>query len=252
MTALAAVESTQLAECEQTIQRGLSTFIEVGSALLTIRDQRLYRVHYATFEAYCEQRWSLSRGRAYQLINAAEMSTTVDITSERQARELSGLDGDTAREVFTAATEATDGKPTAAAIREAREQIAPRPVAKRTETNKTEYGVDLATGEVTEAPAPPPTPSRTPSAQPVPEQRERDARAREAEASRNAYTQSLTRAVNFLAELGIHPQDAATHVEKYDPASPYATSYRLPVTPDLLRQAAGYLNHLADAWEARS
>ncbi|MDP9394383.1 MAG: hypothetical protein M3Q27_09115, partial [Actinomycetota bacterium] len=117
MTVLAAVELAQLAECEQTIERGLSTFLEVGTALLMVRDQRLYRQHHATFDAYCVGRWNMGRAYAYRLIAAAEVAEAVspmgDITSERQARELSGLDGDTAREVFTAATEATDGKPTA-------------------------------------------------------------------------------------------------------------------------------------------
>lgn len=34
---------------EEVIDRGLATFIEVGQALLAIRDRRLYRMAYATF-----------------------------------------------------------------------------------------------------------------------------------------------------------------------------------------------------------
>ncbi len=75
--------------------------------------------------------------------------------------------------------------------------------------------------------------------------------AREAEASRIAYTQSLARAVNFLADLGMHPENAPAHVEKYDPDLPHAKAYRMPVTPERMRQAATYLRDLATAWEAR-
>ena len=44
------------------------TFIEVGKALLAIRDAKLYRKTHKTFEAYCRDRWEMSRPRAYQLI----------------------------------------------------------------------------------------------------------------------------------------------------------------------------------------
>ena len=90
MTLLLA-ESLTLAECEAVIERGLQTFVEVGNALLTIRDGRLYRAIAGTFEDYCRERWNMSRPRAYQLIDAAmtvnNLSTTVDIlpTSERQS-----------------------------------------------------------------------------------------------------------------------------------------------------------------------
>ena len=40
---LSAVETGRLAALEQTIERGLQTFVEVGTALLEIRDSRLYR-----------------------------------------------------------------------------------------------------------------------------------------------------------------------------------------------------------------
>lgn len=60
--------------------------MDAGRALTVIRDARLYRETHATFEAYCRERWQMSRPRAYQLISAAGMSTTVD--NERQARAL--------------------------------------------------------------------------------------------------------------------------------------------------------------------
>lgn len=63
---------------------------------MTIREKRTYRSDgWDTFEEYCQERWGWSRGRAYQLMDAAglvnEMSTRVDIAppaTEFQARPL--------------------------------------------------------------------------------------------------------------------------------------------------------------------
>lgn len=68
---LSIAEQTTLAEHERVIERGLKTFYEVGNALIYIRDNRLYRANYATFEDYCLRRWSLQRRRAYQLMDSS-------------------------------------------------------------------------------------------------------------------------------------------------------------------------------------
>jgi len=120
-------ETTLLATCEATIRSGLQTFVEVGHALLEIRDSRLYRQTHVTFEAYCEQEWQLSRRHAYELIDAAGVAEAMcaigaqssQPTSERQARELVGLPPEQAAEVMRTAAET--GKVTAATIRHARE-----------------------------------------------------------------------------------------------------------------------------------
>jgi len=85
-------------------QNNLNAFYEVGFALMQIRDNRLYREVYGTFEEYCKEKWGMSRPRAYQLIRAAEikdnLSTTVDI-SERIVRPLTIIkDPDEQREVY--------------------------------------------------------------------------------------------------------------------------------------------------------
>jgi hypothetical protein len=63
------------------IARGLKAFLEVGTALSHIRDLKLHRAGHESFEAYCRDRWAITRGRAYQLIDAAsvvqDLSTTV-------------------------------------------------------------------------------------------------------------------------------------------------------------------------------
>jgi N6-adenosine-specific RNA methylase IME4 len=96
-TALTLTERTELVELEAVIERGLATFAEVGSALLNVRDRRLYRETHRSFEAYLDERWHMSRPRAYQLIEAADVSTVVDtaglpaLANERQARELAAV-----------------------------------------------------------------------------------------------------------------------------------------------------------------
>jgi hypothetical protein len=56
-----------------TIKHGLQTFVDVGAALLEIRDSKLYRKEYGTFEEYCNKRWGWQRNYANKLIRAAEV-----------------------------------------------------------------------------------------------------------------------------------------------------------------------------------
>jgi hypothetical protein len=87
-------EKLLLGVLEKTIQAGVETFVTVGLALGEIQSARLYRAEFDTFEDYCEKRWCFTKGRAYQLIEAAatvralpeHLSTAVD--TERAARAL--------------------------------------------------------------------------------------------------------------------------------------------------------------------
>lgn len=150
LTPLSDDELAQLEQYEEVVERGLRTFVEVGTALGALRDAKLYRQTHGTFEAYCQDRFGYNDRRARQMIDAAasvkaleEIGTTVPV-SERQARELSGLAPEVAAEVMTAA--ADTGKVTAASIAEAREQIAPKP--SRFTKVASEVLVDRETGEV--------------------------------------------------------------------------------------------------------
>ncbi|NJL06778.1 MAG: hypothetical protein HC911_18135 [Chloroflexaceae bacterium] len=71
---LSNTERDQLADYEARIARGLETFLDVGEALAGVRDSKLYREEFASFEAYCERRWQLGRRRAYQLMDAAAVA----------------------------------------------------------------------------------------------------------------------------------------------------------------------------------
>jgi hypothetical protein len=94
-------------------------FIEVGRALLEIRDSRLYLGTHSTFEDYCRERWNLSERRSYQLMDAAKniqnlnQGTTLP-DSERVVRPLTSLEPDQQREVWQKAVETVpEGKTTA-------------------------------------------------------------------------------------------------------------------------------------------
>ena len=100
-------ESHELERCEVVIKQGLQTFIEVGQALMTIKEKRLYRIGYKTFEDYCVEKWSISRPRAFQLIEAANvisgLSTIVDILpkTESQVRPLTSLEPEIQKQVWS-------------------------------------------------------------------------------------------------------------------------------------------------------
>lgn len=94
-------EETELALCKEIIDRGLDTFLEVGMALTTVRDKRLYRGSYDTFEDWCRAEYGWTSHRARQLIRGAEVVRNLQLpvngnncsafvlpASESQARPL--------------------------------------------------------------------------------------------------------------------------------------------------------------------
>lgn len=140
-TNLTAAEADYLVQCEETISHGLQTFIEVGTALAMIRDNRLYRAEHPTFEAYCAERWGFTDRRARQLIDAAAIGTIVPVTNEGQARELARVPETERAEVWQQTVERTDGKPTAAAIRETYENTqTPAPMPEPEPASSTSAG----------------------------------------------------------------------------------------------------------------
>jgi hypothetical protein len=100
-----------LSELEKVIERGVRTFIEVGEALLEIRERRLYREQgFGTFEDYCEKRWGWHRRYGDRLIDAAVVAHNLSPMglipqTERQTRELVPLPPPEQREVWKEAVE---------------------------------------------------------------------------------------------------------------------------------------------------
>ena len=109
-------ESGRLVELEKMIERGLQTFLEVGAALAEIRDAKLYRIEYSTFEAYCRDKWKISDRRARQLIDSVAIvesigkSGTQVPVSEAQARPLAKLEPEQRSTAFARARELAKGK----------------------------------------------------------------------------------------------------------------------------------------------
>lgn len=155
-------ETALLNECEETIAAGLTTFIEVGGALLTIHEGKLYRREFATFDEYCTAKWQIGRAYAYRLMEAVRTLLTLgDIgvplpTNEAQARALGEVPEDRRVEVWEKAHEITDGQPTAAAVRAAAEdhrESAPGE-AEPVRGVATEPGAAAGAGACDPAPAP--------------------------------------------------------------------------------------------------
>jgi hypothetical protein len=107
---------------------------------LTIRDQRLYRTDFASFDDYLRTRWKMSRSRGYQFMTSAriaselavplgeigqtgengqDVSTTVGILPEResQLRPLAKVEPGERRPIWNAAVaEAGGQQPTASQV----------------------------------------------------------------------------------------------------------------------------------------
>jgi hypothetical protein len=84
---VSARETHPLAELEKTIARGKQRLLEMGLALGVIRDQRLYRREFGSFDDYCRAKWGCGRQRAYRLIKAAAAGKGHrSVTSEQKTR----------------------------------------------------------------------------------------------------------------------------------------------------------------------
>jgi hypothetical protein len=55
----------------------MKSFMAVGRALLTIRDQRLYREDFKTFKDYCTEKWGILKAHANRLIAGAKVATNL-------------------------------------------------------------------------------------------------------------------------------------------------------------------------------
>lgn len=86
----------ELQNREQIIEHGKKAFVEVGIALMEIRDRRGYKLAgFHTFEQYCREKWGMARESARSYIGASQvakqMPTHVGILDYAQARELARL-----------------------------------------------------------------------------------------------------------------------------------------------------------------
>ena len=117
MDKLTLSESGRLINCEKAIQATKDSFIKAGLALEEVRDKRLYRVKYGTFQEYCLKRWGFQRSYGYQLIESAkvavEMSSSAgQIPTARAASALAKVEPEKRVEILKSA--GASGKPVTA------------------------------------------------------------------------------------------------------------------------------------------
>lgn len=99
--ALSDSEQLEFEDCERIIAYGIEMFLSACRALKTIREKKLYRVQYPSWQSYVTDRWAslfTDSGTADRWINIAvvnENLTPVGVTVEhdRHARELSKYQG---------------------------------------------------------------------------------------------------------------------------------------------------------------
>ncbi|WP_009630521.1 hypothetical protein [Synechocystis sp. PCC 7509] len=113
-------------------------FVEAGTALRRLRDERLYRSTHKTFEAYCRDRFGFTRRRPYQLIDAANVienlctnGTQILPSSERQIRDLIELNPKEQCKVWQQAVDESGGKvPSGRIVKGIVERLKEKPLVK--------------------------------------------------------------------------------------------------------------------------
>jgi len=128
-------EASRLKGLEASIKKGMKSFVAVGAALLAVRDARLYRQKYATFEEYCQKRWGMTPQHAGRLISGAKATANLEPIgskflpeNEAQVRPISDLPPAAQRAVWQEVTDQTDEaaeKITALRVQSVRERMFP-------------------------------------------------------------------------------------------------------------------------------
>jgi hypothetical protein len=137
MAELTATERATLAQCEREIDAGRRAWVATGRALRTVRDAKLYREGFGTFDEYIAQRWKMHPRTAYRLMDGEAVFNNLapgpdfEHVPEKQLRPLTKLDPEQQREAWTMACAAAPkddaGAPrlTAKIVAHAVEKVAP-------------------------------------------------------------------------------------------------------------------------------
>lgn len=103
-------EFVELDRCESVIRQGLETTGEVIQALKVIKDRKLYRQDYRSFESYCTTKWGFGANYAGKLMAAGDVAEVVPVHNERQAREIKTLSDEEKVEAWERASEEAGGE----------------------------------------------------------------------------------------------------------------------------------------------
>lgn len=134
---LSTAERAQFRKFEGQIRHHFETFQTAGSALMSIRDQRLYRETHATFEDYCREKWEMSKTQANRLIAAAVVVENVASVvpagiaghlTESVIRPLTNLPPEAQKKAMAKAVEAAPGSRglTAKVVNAAAHEVSPK------------------------------------------------------------------------------------------------------------------------------
>ncbi len=138
---LSTTEQSRRAELEKVITENFQAFCAVGQALAEIHNSQLYRTTHEDFATYCRDLWDVSRSRAYQLIDAAQVVENIKMikgieimpVNESQVRPLTKLGMGQQVEAWKAAVESATGeneKITARLVKAKAAEITGEPVKK--------------------------------------------------------------------------------------------------------------------------
>jgi protein gp37/ribosomal protein L12E/L44/L45/RPP1/RPP2 len=122
-------ERARFDELEAVIQDGLDAFIEVGNALAEVKEERLWREDYDSWNDYTQERWELAGSTAYQRIHAAQTNGRLkeaDVkppSSTRANYELRDVPDADLPEALERARKIGNGNATASAAKQAAEEF---------------------------------------------------------------------------------------------------------------------------------
>lgn len=117
--ALSTQQAERLEAIEARIQKGVKSFLDVGNALMEVKQEQLWRGEYESFDDYCQRRWNFSQWYAYRLTSAVEVANRLDNCpkkpkQEAQLRPLAKLPKDQQAAAWQEAVDEAEGdEPTA-------------------------------------------------------------------------------------------------------------------------------------------
>ena len=159
--ALSDDEGIDYLACETVIETGWRGGLDIGLAFARIRDSRLCRVEFETFDDYCRQKWQYRRDYVDRISSAALVTTRLlticqqKPQHESQVRPLVGLTPEQAQEAWDRAIEDAGGRKITArlvkaAVKELQLGGKPAPVDPKPRVNKAEQRrlIDDAIGQL--------------------------------------------------------------------------------------------------------
>lgn len=115
---LSEMEMAELMACEAVIANDWENEVQVGMALIQVRDNKLWRNDYRDFKAYYRVRWAFSHTKVYRLVSAVgiyknlvQMKDVPKPESEASLRPLIPLTPEQAQQVWQKAAALASGNP---------------------------------------------------------------------------------------------------------------------------------------------